>query len=663
MANYYNIAAWKRTGFDPFNRPFSRDVLNTEEFLAESEYIQMDGIALDRDPMEGITSIRLQGSVKDIKGSQQNAANHTGSLGTGGSFYSWEEVDYIRITRTGYPGDVDFVDITGHERDPWNAPHEGGKLFIAYYFVTGMRPVARNVTELFLSMDYWTTCGAADELTIETGFKIAGHITEKEDAETYNLYPTNIGLLEPLEVKSVGYIEPGWSVSGNYNIIVSAADLTQYPSETEIPALVAQISTGQSVAIPQIITTQHKTTMELKTPTESGEQVDTLEISDYGFYNADNPTVQNGLSALYSAGQLELQDSYSIPRGYLSASEGASGVLNDFHNVTKETKCPVTPDIGAYPRKADYLYGELVLFACATGNMDIEKFYDVVDTTVLTWAIPTPGGSPLARFKKIKSHAYPYDKTVAGMPWLKKAIVMQGASGSMWNQINNAFAMQTQERAVAQNDKANQIQTERFISQGAQLAVNTGIGVGKAVSSAGSLRNLFTGGEQTWNAVQGISDTAFNAANLGIDIQANLADRRFREQALQQANNQINANFAQQEMKAPYTSFIPDLNVATFRPNTFGVYVVNTGAKDRERLKNYFLRYGYDGLYKPLSWDNIKVKQNVNFIKAENVTLRHSYYAMRVVRQAAQVLEQGVFLWNKRPTQALFSANPDIAVN
>ena len=291
--------------------------------------------------------------------------------------------------------------------------------------------------------------------------------------------------------------------------------------------------------------------------------------------------------------------------------------------------------------------------------MDIEKFYDVADNTVLTWAIPTPGGSPLARFKKIKDHKYPYDKTVSGMPWLKKAVVMQGASGSMWNQINNAFAQQTQERAFAQNDKANLVQTERFLVRGAQSAANLGLSAGKAVSSGVSLKNLFSGGSEGIENVRSAVNAAADLASFGIDVQADYYSRQFRQQSLEQAENQINAGFAQQEMKAPYTSFIPDLNVATFRPNTFGVYIVNTSAKDRERLKNYFRRYGYDGLYKPLTWDNIRVKENVNFIKAETVVLKHEYYPMRVVRNAAAVLENGVFLWNKRPDQNLFANNPD----
>lgn len=659
MANYYNVAAWKRTGFDPYNRPYSRDVLNAEEFKGTATYITVDGIALGRTTMEGLVTLKVPGSVKDVKGTQQNEPNSTGEHGPGGPFYSWEEVDYVRITRTGYPGDNDYVDISGNRDDPWNAPHEGGKLFIGYYFVTGMEALARNVTRLYLAMDYWTTCGASDELEIESGFKVCGHITEKEDAESYNLYPSPIGLTEPLEVKQIGYVDGQWSVDGNMNIIISAADLSQYSNEQEIPALVAQISTGQSVAIPKVLAVDRKTNMELKTPTETGEQSDTLEITGYGFFDGDNAIVQNGLSVLYSAGQLELQDSYTVPRGYLSASVSANGIMNDFHNVSKEVVCPVTPDITGYPRKADYLFGEYVLFSASTGNMDVESFHDVKDNKILLWAVITPGGSPIARFKGIKNHAYPYDKIVAGMPWMKKAITMQGASGSMWNQINNAFAQQTQNRAEAMNQSRNQIQTERMAVRGVQTLTDTAIAAGKLATSGVSVKNWFSGGKDSWESVKGLTDAAANVANYAIDVQADMKARQFNAQALEQAQSQITAGFAQQEMQSPYTSFIPDLNVASFRPNTFGVYIVNTSVKDRERLKNYFRRFGYDGLYKPLTWDEVRVKENVNFIRAEGVVLRHEYYPMRVVRGAAEVLEHGVFLWNKRPNQSLFGNNPD----
>lgn len=658
MANYYNLVGWKHTGFNFFNRPSSRDVLNLEYFLSKENYFQMKGVTVKRDDTQGLSYIDLQGSVKDERGEQVSPPNTTGVIGPGGPWYSLEEIDYIRLTRTGYPGDEDFVDISGHQTDPWNSPREG-KLYVAYYFVTGLKPVSRNVTRVFLLLDDWTTMGGISELEIETGFKIRGHITEAEDAAGYNLAPETIGLLEPLEVKSHGYVNDVPALDGSNDIIVSSIDLTQYSEETSVDAFVAQAANGQSVVFPALSSVSQDTQIQCNVPIENGStKTGSVHVRDYGFFDSNNVRVKHNLSILYSAGQLELQDSYSIPYQY-GLLEAHDGRFTTLANQTYQEPSPVQKDISGYPRKADYLFGEEVLFSCATGDMNVQPFYDLSDDTILVWATLTPGGSPVARFKKIRSHPYEYDQTVSGMTWIKKAVVMEGASGSMWNQINNAFAQQTQNRAAAENAARNQIQTERFVAQGAQLAINTGIAAGQAASSGVSTTNLFSGGKETWEAAQKASDTLFQAANMAIDVQADLKSRKFAEQSLQQAQNQLNAGIAQQNFKAPYTNFVPDLNSAVFQPNAFGVYVVNTSAKDRQRLKNYFLRYGYNGLYKPLTWDEINVKSRVNYVQCEAVSLKHLYYPMRMTMATAALLEQGLFLWNERPNQAAFSNNPD----
>lgn len=661
MANYYNVTGWKHTGFDYFNRPLSREVLNQEYFLTPGNYFQMDGVAVKRDDTQGLTYIDLQGSVKDERGPFVNAPNRTGVLGPGGPWYSWEEVDYIRLTRTGYPGDEDFVDISNNQLDPWNAPKKG-KLYIAYYFVTGLQQRSRNVTRLYLQLDEWTTMGGADELEFESGFKIRGHITEAEDAAGYNLAPEGISLIEPLEVKDFGYVRDVPALEGDDDVIVSSVDLTQYSEEQTIDGFIAQAANGQAAVFPALKSVDADTQIQCNIPTETGDtKTGNQHITGYGFFDATNVRVQHNLSILLSTGQIELQDSYLVPRQYGLPQPDGDGRFTVLSNQFSQEPSPVKKDISGYPRKADYLFGQEALFSCATGSMNIQNFYDLEDDTINVWALVSPGGSPVARFKKIKGHHYEYDQAVYGMTWMKKAVVLQGASGSMWNQINNNFAQQSQNRAVAENKVANNVQTARFASQGAQLAVNTAIQAGQAVSSGASVSNYLSGGKETWEAAQAVSDTVFAAANLGIDVYADLQARKFKEQSLEQAQNQLNASFAQQNFQAPYTNFIPDLNAAVFQPNAFGVYVVNTSAKDRTRLKNYFLRYGYNGLYKPLSWSEINVKQRVNFIQGESVCVKHSYYPMRMTNSIAQLITQGVFLWNEKPNQAAFSNNPDRA--
>lgn len=657
MANYYNVVGWKHTGFDYYNRPFSREVLNGDYFTNQDNYFQMKGITVKREDMDGIKWIDLPGSVKDITGDQVNAPNSTGSHGPGGPWYSLEEVDYIRLTRTGYPGDPDYVDISGNPEDPWNTVH-AGKLFIAYYFVTGLQPIARNVTRVFLQLDEWTTMGGASELEIETGFKVRGHITEAEDAAGYNLAPERINLLEPLELKDIGYINDAPAEEGNIDVIASSIDLTQYSEEPQIDAFVAQ-SGGQSAVFPAISSVSYKTDVQCNIPLEDGS-VKTLnyDLVGYGFFDYENTKVQHNLSVLYSTGQLELQDSFSLPKQYIFATS-ADGRLVDIASREYQEPSPVKKDITGYPRKADYLFGSEVLFSCATGSMNAQPFHELADDAVSVWAIPTPNGSPVARFKKIRNHPYEYDQTVTGMTWVKKAIVMEGASGSFWNQLNNAFAQQTQNRAVAENQFANSVADYRYHGEEAQRTVDAAIAVGRTASSVVSGTNVLSGGKETWDAAQQVSAAVFDEYQAQLNRQAELQSRNFKADSLVQAQNQLTAQIAQQNVQAPYVNFVPDLNSAVFQPNAFGVYVINTSAKDRTRLKNYFRRYGYNGLYKPLTWDEINVKSRVNFIQCEAVCLKHSHYPTRMTAKTSALLSQGIFLWNERPNQSAFADNPD----
>ncbi len=664
MANYYNVCAWKHTGFDYYNRPFSRDVLNGEYFLQAGNYIQMEGIAVKRDDMQGLQYIDLPGSVKDLRGEQVNNPNLTGTHGPGGPWYSWEEVDYVRLTRTGYPGDDDFVDIGGNQRDPWNGA-TAGKLYIAYYFVTGLKPLARNVTRLYLQLDEWTTMGGASELEIESGFKVRGPITDAEDASVYNGAPEAIGLLEPLTTIGHEVLSPSGGDAKKYEFIVSSTDLTQYDVADSIGGFIAQATNGQSVVFPSIGMAPKSGNIVLNEGAGGGTKY-YFPPAGIGFFDSSDAKVQHNLSILYSAGQLELQDSYTISGVYCKAST-IGGRYTSISNNTYSLKPAVGKDIGSYPRKADYFFGEEVLYSTISGNMCSVPFKELTDDTVDIWAICTPSGTPYARFRGIKSHPYKYDQCVQGMTWLKSAVVLQGAAGSMWNQIANGFSQQTLDRSIAENRVANTVQTGRFIAQGSKLAADTAIGIGQAASSGVSLSNLAKGGKETWDAAQAVADTAYNMASLGIDIYADIQSRKFREQSLAQSQNQLNASIAQQNASAPYASFLPDLGRLAFSDDgqgtgsddKFGVYVINTGAKDRQRLKNYFKRYGYNGLYKPLTWAEVNVKKRVNYIQCEAVCLKHSHYPARMTMQTAALLSTGLFLWNEKPNQAAFDDNAD----
>lgn len=659
MANYYNVTGWKRTGFDYYNRPINRSVLSQDYFANPTNYFQVQGIAVSRETMEGLTSIRLQGSVKDLTGNQVNPPNSTGVHGPGGPWYSWEEVDYIRLVRTGYPGDPDYVDISNNQLEPWEAP-KAGKLFIAYYFVTGMRPEGRDVTTLFLQFDEWTSLGGSEELEIESGFKVRGHITVAEDASSYNLSPEGISTLEPLETKAHEVIKIPGATSQSKEFLVSSINLTQYAESMSVDAFVAQATSGQSVAFPAIQAVHYGGEIVVVEPGIGGaaDENRRYNVLGYALFDGGDSKVQHNLSVLYSAGQLELQDSFLIPNHLVSA-EAEGGRYNNITSKAFSIKPAIKPEM-SYPRKADYLLGKEILYSLTTGDMNIQPLTELTDDTIKIWSIVTPTGSPYARFAGIKGHEYLYDQAVQGMTWVKKAVVLQGASGSMWNQVNNNFAQQSYNRTVAMNETANVVADKRYGVELAQLGIDTTYAGASMAASAFSVENAMQAGQKTLDAAKMVGDVYVATRSMEVERQAELKNREYKKQSLEQAQNQLNAQIYQQNFKAPYTNFVPDLSRQVFADNSYAVYIVNVSSKDRQRLKNYFLRYGYNGLYKPLTWKEIIVKQKVNYIQCESVCLRHEYYPTRVTARASSLLQNGLFLWSEKPNQEAFSNNPDV---
>lgn len=653
MANYYNVAGYKHTGFNWNNRPLSREVLAYSPFIDEGNFFTMDGILTNRQDMFGLKHIDIQGSVKDYKGNQNNPANVIGSRPLGGPYYSIEEIDYIRIVRTGYPGDEDFVDIDQRILDPWNISHDGFKLFVGFYFVIGEpEPIARNVTRLYIKMDLWTTLNGAGELSIDSGLKVHGHITEAEDASSFNTCPEQVSIKEPLRVISSARV---FSLDDRtVNVMVSGSALDQYTQEDAptMDAVTAQAEGGREVVFPYI-NIARSTTFNMQYPTETQDVV----MQGVGAYYPSDKVNYN-VNLLYSAGQLELHDSYAIPFQYANFTR-----LDDWYErisgINTVVTSPILPDISGYPRKADYLFGEITIVAEATGDMNSQPFSNMNDYSIRIWSCPLPGGNPYAKFNGIKGVNYAYDQSVAGMAWISKSIALAGASGTFWNQVNNSFAQQSLDRSVAQNRINNNIQTSRFISRGAQSVANGVIGAGRIATSGVSLTNWAGGGKETFDAAQAISDAAFDAANLGIDVTADIFDRRFREQSLSQQQAQLNATIAQTTFQRPSVQFVPTIGSGAFAINTFSVYITNTSAADREYLRTKFRMFGYSLPPRQLTYEEINVKQRVNFIMAENASFSHTYYPARVTSELSELFAQGFFLWSEKPNYEAFSNNPD----
>lgn len=647
MANYYNITGYRNTGFDPYNLPFSREVFAQTYFTDPNNYFQMDGITVKRDDLMGLRYIDLPGSVKDLRGSQINVPNSTGIHGPNGPWYKLENVDYLRISRTGYPGDEDFIDITGNMSKPWETGIQVG-----FYFVTSIEPKARNVTRLYLELDVWTTC--SDKLQITNGFKIQGPITDQEDSMTFNTSPENIGLIYPMETTQPKLVSEEFSVTDGSAIVVSPVDLLQYEIGETPEAIIAKSESGEKETRALIKGINTTTRIGLKTETGESNSPAFFDNS-LGYYNLKSEKVKHNLNLLYSFGQLSLQNCYFVPPQFILGGQLPEDQITLLINSVNFYPSGIDMNFGEYPRKAQYFYRSSVLYNQASGEKNEQPLYNLENENIKIWALLTPGGYPIARFIGIKNDPDPYGDIVKGTPWSTKALSLEGASGSVWSNISNSINLQTQqlnEQKLSTEQKVNDLklqykQEDINLDQEQNSFKIAGQVVG--LDLLGAAQNLQASVFQTYS----------DQRDLNLEAAAQQKQNEYDSQALEQNRRMLEVQSVQSVMASPSLYFSPDVNLGNIFGFRFYVYTKKEDPKDNQRLRDYFLRLGYSGLYKPLTMNEINIKQKVNYCRCVNVSVIHPDFPARIINRISEILSRGVFFWNVKPNQSEFKNNPD----
>ena len=642
MANYYNVTAYKHTGFTALHRPARPAVL---EAITDKAYIE--GLALNRYDMPSIQSIDLQGSVKDVAGNQLNNPNSTGSHGPNGPFYNWEEVDYLRLVRTGYPGDTDFIDITNNMTDPWNATKtaEQKTLRVAYYFVTRLEPLSRNVTRLYLEYDPWLSAGGLDSVTLE-GYKIRGHITDAEDASSFNMTDEGVTQTQPLEVS--GYTEVGQSTLGlNPNAFIA----TSVDLDTIDKTGITVTDGSGSQTFPKIPAVSVDTNVVLNLP---GGDITSNYLKNMAFYKLDEKL--EALTLLNSMSSVNLSASYNVPVPYASLG---SAVLT---GLAQKVDNPSPRNIGSYPRKADYYWGTDLLISTGSGTVASMAFSEVSDRSIGIWANPLPGGSPLARFTSIKSKNNIWDGAIAGSSWQEVTVTLDSVAGFYWTQANYYNQKAATQMSIAQRQtsfNSNITEQQLTIASGTS---NTAMNVAGGMVAAGLA--VATGGAalvampQAFSMINSFGSYGADMAKAKNQMNYLNNSERLSQQSDLITQQQQLMGIQQTSLSGPTMAFTATPAESLIRDNRFATATCNASKQDRQRLRDYLKQYGYSGLYKPLS-GNIEVKSKVNFTQAVSVHATHSYLPHRDLEAIEQIFTTGVFLWNTAVDYAAFDNNPD----
>ena len=560
------------------------------------------------------------------------------------------------------------------------------------YFLCIPTALAKNTTLLTLETSALLSLGGPANIEYESGLEIRGTISKSEDKLFDNTASEDWSPSKPLVATPLVEVKaPGKMGQTPLHIVTTTIDMAPLAkTSTTTCDVIDGITSGSTDAVmywPKITANKASTIFGMYDFNDGSEKG--VHVAGTMAYNADKKYIKNALDKIYSAGQLQLQSSYLLPKEWVYAAVEPGGTNNDStflgdvagytfitgNSATKEIKSnPFVYTNGYSPKnKKCYSmfrsYNLLNMASGDTSSMSPDELYDPKKNPhypdVIEWADPTPNGKPMARFRYIKSCPNKMSNVVSGSQWNSAQVCMEGASGSMWNALsysyNNQSISRSQELSKYNRDVANTKINNNMTMYSAKAALG----------ATGSAVNIATGGllnREGQFTTGGIANAAIDAGNSVLDYQnaynnsvidenANNARNSFDFAASQQEQNENATNLIKNNsIVAPSVMFTPSVTLGLYGYNKFYVYEVRLDTEDLESLDLYFQRYGYNGLDKPLTSQCFKERPYFNYVQAADVSIK-STWGLRIRQKAAAELNGGVRAWNVLPDSKYYSIN------
>lgn len=613
----------------------------------------------------------------------------------------------------------------------------------SYYFAAPSA-ISQGVTALALNLDALLTMGGAKNLNYSSGWQERGHIKKTEDTLFGNIASESWLPSQPLETRHLTMIESnkseieGQGGFGNRDIVMTNVDLKSLEDDALLKAVETIKGAGTEIQddfqmpgipIPSALdSTLFGIWDEEPVPGDPTVPPETHNFSITGTaaYDLNNIRVQAALGVLFSAGQLQLQASYRIPEMYVddalttmevdpsrydpvqpghgydpNQDTGLFKRVVGWHQIWNANQIPYVYSIPGYTPKNKKVYAtyrDYIIVNLGSGDMSSKKPYEIYNfdnpvnaPAIRIWADPVSTGKPYARFDYIKDNPLQWADTVKGLQWASVQICLEGASGSMWNSISNAFTSQTLERSYRENDIMQSYSGElsrlsenamnaQFIYDQANDYTKRGLAFGGIfTNSLGAGFGTVYGGDE---AAGYLSKGASNAIKSGMEYfwTGRAMDQREKmlglqqEQLISQRNQaadasdfarknisqQINENildlYKNNNVVAPTILFTPEQNLGLYGYNKFAVYEITKSDEDLKSEDMYYQRFGYSGLHRPLTAQCFKERQYYNYVQAFNVNIK-STFGMRIREKAIAQLNAGVRVWNVLPDASYYELN------
>lgn len=620
------------------------------------------------------------------------------------NYFLREDIDkpFIKVNDT-YANlrDCDYVKLT---------PKTGNTGGVTCYFFCVPTADAHGTTILALELDALLTMGGAKNLTYISGWQERGHIAKSEDELFSNIAPESFAPRKPLIVRGGEYnVKQTTNASADLSVIVSTVDLTDTATGDQVDVITGVDGLGdEKMYFPQIKVNDDSHKTEFDEIVGYTKQGDTWLFTNASYklpsttgFLYNNADVKEGLKALYSAGQLSLMAAYIIPKEFLrsgipftvfqdkqSAIEHIYGIsenvlLNDsdfyfefsINNYTVKNK------------KALALFNDYQIANVASGGTSIKSASDLYKSgetapTVVLWTDPAPNGKPIARFRDIAGVGNIFTDIVAGAPWYQQQLVFEGASGSLWNSINAAFANGNLSRNLQENKLLQQFTNEQYGRDLARLDYNsrfafTGAALdtafGAAKGGAGLFSNIMGGDvggavssglDMAQGAINGarnmaniVSQYAMNKADADAQNAYNRASQALAQSAINQAINENKVGLLKNNaIVSPTVLFTPTDNLALYGQNKFVAYHITMDDDDIKEFDSYLQRYGYNGIHRPLTASCFNVRQYYSYVQAFDVNIKSSF-GLRIRQKAISQLNGGVRVWKVLPDAQYYETN------
>ena len=601
--------------------------------------------------------------------------------------------------------DVDYIKIHNNQDN------------LDFYYRAIPTALAKGTTRMMLQLDALLTLGGAENLTYLSGWQERGHIAKADDTLFGNVVAENWVPSQPLENVNMAKINTTVSSGAtDMNIVLTAVDLNSIGTTDWDMTVIEGIPSGA--------TDPEMYFPALTPPKEWDDEAPGQNRYDYGVYDFidgayktftipgtavyryTDASTYKALRKLYSAGQLQLQASYILPKEYVSRESGEDyGVssgrfykVNGIHQEVSLSTMPFEYTISGYTpknKKVFATYRNYVITNLASGDTCIkipEQIWNGSDAnpSIRIWSDPCSTGKPYCRFKWIKDNPIQYADCVRGLQWCSRQVVMEGASGSMWNSLNTSFSKQQIERDHASyiqqwNTKKTNLELqsgylanssilkgEGYMIDAADMALGVPkamageamsyVGLGNTDGYPGAGDTMTYAGKYWKKAVAAQQDylsTSLSMDKLNTEALQHAAEKNFERQDYAQAINQNGADLAKNNrVVAPTVMFTPEQNLGLYGYNYFVVYEVRKTKADLISEDQYYQRYGYNGLHRPLVQQCFKERTHYNFVQAFDINLKGLYdMGARVEAAAIAQLNGGVRVWRELPNVDAYNTN------